>query len=368
MGENRRKKERRRENSKPHKPTEKLAPLTIPTDHAVAEKQRTFCLNVVDRILDDEASLSFSQPVNELWDMDQLGGYFEKIKHPMDLGTVKKHLQNPSDYLAESGLFDPNAFRKEVRLVFLNCLEFNSKSTDLYRLANKFLTFVDKEIADMPGLSVPEEPAPNGTAEHKTTSTKEEKQKETSRSEDTNENETAMSDEKKDPDEDVDMAEENDDVEDGKPEEHNEEIEAIKREIEALEKKRKQSEGILAELELIKNVPLTHEENIKLRDDVETLPWEDARKVVRILQKYVDEALGETEDNDPEFVTIEFSTVEPRLLREIEEVVRPNPKVEKEKKTIVQLNEEINSLNRKLKRKYGVIDTGSQKKKQRKRR
>eukprot|EP00177_Eucheuma_denticulatum_P001593 GFKZ01002846.1.p1 GENE.GFKZ01002846.1~~GFKZ01002846.1.p1 ORF type:complete len:384 (-),score=109.55 GFKZ01002846.1:1703-2854(-) len=383
MVDARRKKERRRD---PPKPTEKLTPFDPPADRAVAIKQRNFCKNIINQLLDDESSLSFSQPVRELWDMSQLHDYFEKIKEPMDLGTIKNTLNNPNGFVNSStDLFDPNAFRRDVRLVFLNAMDFNSKGTDLYRLAHRFISFIDKEMVDLPGRAAADDPPPAPADQNpgKQDNPAKDDKPQTQPPNQTekppkppqmtqNHDDDIVEDKSDKADDDVDHDDDDkkdDDVsaDDAKHDHPDEDANKLNRQIAALEKQRKIAEASLAEMELMRNVPLTHDESIKLRDEVEALPWETSKKVVKILQKYVDEALLDSKESDPEFVLLEFSTVEPRLLRDIEELIRPNPNVEKEKNTIANLNEEISTLHKKLKRK-SERDMGSVKKKPRRRR
>lgn len=368
MGESsKRKKERRREAPKP---TSKLSPLPTPTDSAVADKQRAFCKKLVEDMLEDDSSLSFARPVRELWDISQLSGYFEKIKEPMDLGTVQKNLESKTQFLNDdTALFDPNAFREKIRLVFWNAMDFNGKGTDLYRLANKFLQFVDGKVTDLPGLhhSDGNQGATTSTTATKLdpevkTKDKESKQKGTPPPSAQKANQSASADQ---PDE---------DIKDAQPEANannndsgaEEESEKLNRQITALEKHKSRAKANLAELELMRNVPLSHQENAKLRDDIESLPWEKAKKVVKILRKYVDEALADINEEDPEFVTLELTVVEPHLLRDIEAMIRPDPRQEEEKRKIANLDDEITSLKRKLK-KASSTDTSSRKKQRRRR-
>lgn len=371
MGESRRKKERKRDSIKP---TSKLTPFPPPADAVVANKQTEFCANVVAKILDDDSSLSFSKPVDELWDVSILGDYFEKIKQPMDLGTVRKNLQNAVYVYPDSNLFDANAFREQLRLVFLNSIDYNAKGTELYRLATRFLLFADSELAELPGQpTLPEDPKNNVASEKPgkvdkpdrpenadkpdkaTKSEKSERAKPTATNEDTSavRSDEANDEPMEDPDHEDDLSE---------MDEH----EKLSRQISTMVKHRARREAALAELELSRNVPLTYEENSKLRDEVEALPWDKAQKVVQILRKYVDAALSEASETDPEFVTLEFSTVEPRLLRDIEELIRPDPRVEKEKKAIASLSDDIQDLQRKL-RKLPDREHSSRKKQRRRR-
>lgn len=51
------------------------------TDPAIAARQRVFCKSVISDILEDDGALSFSKPVTELWDVDDLHGYFDKVRY-----------------------------------------------------------------------------------------------------------------------------------------------------------------------------------------------------------------------------------------------------------------------------------------------
>jgi len=68
----------------------------------------------------------FNEPVDPV----KLGipQYFEIIKHPMDLGTVKKRL--------DRGYYtDVSQFAQDVRLVFNNAQQFNKPETDVHKMA-----------------------------------------------------------------------------------------------------------------------------------------------------------------------------------------------------------------------------------------
>lgn len=390
MGEARRKKERR----PAIKPTDKLPPLQVAKDRAISDKQKAFCRQVIDEVLGDDSSLSFSKPVNELWDMSVLSEYFEKIQSPMDLGTVRKRVVSSHYLQPATELFDPNAYRIEARLVFLNAISYNGKSSDLGRLATKFLHFIDAELAKLPRPdSSPTSPSPqpahtpsrsadpNDHSQHnaddETPSKGPDKTSNRASGEpkledsddqfskdkhdaDMEERAEAKSDDKADDDDEDDdddddhapSADPNEDNDDESKEATTEdsERERVEREIALLNKVRSRANATIAEIELEKNVPLSFDENSKLRDDVEALHWDLSQKVVQILRKYVDEALSVSGDNDPEYVTLEFSTVEPRLLREIEALIRPDARLEKEKQTVSDAERNIDNARRKLKR------------------
>lgn len=368
MGESKRKKERRREMPKP---TSKLPPLPHPADRTMAAEQQAFCEIIVNKMLQDESSLSFSKPVSELWDISQLEGYFEKIKEPMDLDTVKKGLESKTHFInKETKLFDVNAFRQQIRLVFWNAMEFNGKGTDLYRLGNKFLQFVDAKLTELPGLAKPHDDQSAMTNDTGGKSEKDDRpvwgKDVVSKDEQVIDGKTMKTLQAKVPDR-ADEEMNDDEVEENNNDESTEEeTEKLNRRIASMEKLKSRAKANLAELELMRNVPLTHEENARLRDEVEALPWETAKKVVKVLRKQVDEALADINEEDPEFVTLELSAVEPHLLRDIEALIRPDPRVEEEKKRIANLDEEIGAVRRCIKR-VSSGDTSPKKKPRRRR-
>lgn len=397
MGESRRKKERRA----PIKSTDKLPPIPTTTDRALSSKQRAYCKAIISKMLDDESSLSFSKPVEELWDPAVLTDYFERIKKPMDLGTVRKRCASAYTQ-PDSDLFDPNAFRAEARLVFLNALEYNAKGTDLARYATRFIHFVDNELVSLP---LPDEP-------DDTPMTGDGKNDEKSGSKNAASDKSAMGDKSIGGDDDDDehnngnVNDDVDDDDDAQRDEHmrdnragkgmrddrgdketetlgddtpsgeaddageeasrdaadQEERDQLERQIASLNKTRAHANAVLAEIELQQSAPLSYDEMSALRDEVEALPWETSQKVVNVLRKHVNEALEETEETDPEFVTLEFSAVETKLLRQIESFVRPDPRMQEEKEVLHHADRELETVKRKLKR---LSEGGSSSKKKR---
>ena len=72
----------------------------------------------------------------------QLPDYFEVIKNPMDLGTIKEKL--------EKGLYQtPNMFAKHMRLVFTNAMRYNEKNGWVYNAAEKMLKDFDKGFSNV---------------------------------------------------------------------------------------------------------------------------------------------------------------------------------------------------------------------------
>lgn len=84
--------------------------------HSEKKKQIwQMCAKIIQELLkNSNTKLYFGEPVH----MDKYPGYYEVIKNPRDLGTIKKSL--------EAQLYsDVFAFRDDVRLCFENCRTFN---------------------------------------------------------------------------------------------------------------------------------------------------------------------------------------------------------------------------------------------------
>lgn len=277
-------------------------------DSILVEEQRLFCLKVIQEMLSEESSYSFSKPVTELWDISELPGYFEKVPTPMDLGTIKDNIQKNNYIHATTNLFDFHQVVDNVHLVFQNCLAYIDSSSDLAKLSKKLMAKFDKKISEMPlgvasddvAESAPDNNEQGGTSDRMETS-------------------------------------------------GDSDIDSVMKELTALKKQKGKCEGNLAEMALEKNMPMTAEERMKLRDEVENAEWEKVEQVGRILRKHVDKAVGELpSEEDPEYVILELNDVEPALLREVEQVIIPNLKKAEEEQKLDKLNTEIEELQAKL--------------------
>ncbi|CAK9091335.1 Bromodomain-containing protein C631.02 [Durusdinium trenchii] len=78
------------------------------------------CMNVINSVLKRPKAIWFSEPVK--WEELQLFDYPQVVKHPMDLGTVRKKL--------EQGQYrDLKEFQSDVGLVFSNCRTYNKQES-----------------------------------------------------------------------------------------------------------------------------------------------------------------------------------------------------------------------------------------------
>ena len=77
-------------------------------------------------------SFAFRQPVD--WKNLGLVDYLDIIKHPMDLGTIKANL--------EAGKYEtPEQVAADVRLVWSNCMTYNSDGSEVWKRKFVFTFF-----------------------------------------------------------------------------------------------------------------------------------------------------------------------------------------------------------------------------------
>ena len=88
-------------------------------------------VQVLDRMMKHPDAAGFTRPVNELWSIEMLPGYYDIVKRPMDLGTIKTRL-NEGQYGD-----NPEAFAADVRLVWKNCMTYNNPETEFHHTADR---------------------------------------------------------------------------------------------------------------------------------------------------------------------------------------------------------------------------------------
>ncbi|EPS67854.1 hypothetical protein M569_06920 [Genlisea aurea] len=93
------------------------------------------CSTLLQRLMKHKFSWVFNTPV-DVMGMGLLD-YYDIIKHPMDLGTIKTKL-------SEGVYNSPREFADDVRLVFNNALTYNPKGQDVHTMAEELLQIFEE--------------------------------------------------------------------------------------------------------------------------------------------------------------------------------------------------------------------------------
>lgn len=137
-------------------PGEVIPPLK--PNPVVKNRQAAYCLKLIKDFLRLKDGFAFSKPITEIWSADQLPGYFDMIKTPMDLDTVRKRLESghymdgPVVSDIEDGTFDVSSFSKDVRLIFENARSYNRPGDVFYEAATRLLDKFNTKISKLPSL------------------------------------------------------------------------------------------------------------------------------------------------------------------------------------------------------------------------
>ena len=94
------------------------------------------CRNVLGKLMDHPGGWLFHQPVDPV--LFGIPDYFDVIRNPMDLGTVKKKLTNKS-------YFGTDEFAADVRLTFSNAMKYNPPGNQVHSVAEQLNIMFNSE-------------------------------------------------------------------------------------------------------------------------------------------------------------------------------------------------------------------------------
>ncbi|GJN07269.1 hypothetical protein PR202_ga25088 [Eleusine coracana subsp. coracana] len=94
------------------------------------------CRNILTKLMDNKSSLLFHQPVDPL--VYGIPDYFDIIRDPMDLGTVKKKLTNRK-------YTNIDEFAADVRLTFSNAMTYNPPGNPVHTVAKELNEIFESE-------------------------------------------------------------------------------------------------------------------------------------------------------------------------------------------------------------------------------
>ncbi|KAF1413303.1 Bromodomain-containing protein 2, partial [Spheniscus magellanicus] len=373
----------RRESGRPIKPPKKDLPDS--QQHQTSKKgklseQLKYCNGILKELLSKKHA-AYAWPFYKPVDASALGlhDYHEIIKHPMDLSTIKRKMEN-RDY------HDAQEFAADVRLMFSNCYKYNPPDHDVVAMARKLQDVFEFSYAKMPDepqdASPPSVSAPLAGALSKSSS------EESSSDEDEDDEDDEDDDEDESSSESSSESEESSDSEEERANrlaELQEQLRAVHEQLAALsqgpvskpkkkreKKKKKKSEkhkgrggdeearARQAQLRKAKKAggggggggtgggggssknskkaakaalppppalydseeeeeskPMTYDEKRQLSLDINKLPGEKLGRVVHIIQSRE----PSLRDSNPEEIEIDFETLKPSTLRELERYV-----------------------------------------------
>ncbi|XP_010160876.1 bromodomain-containing protein 2, partial [Antrostomus carolinensis] len=369
----------RRESGRPIKPPRKDLPDS--QQHQTSKKgklseQLKYCNGILKELLSKKHA-AYAWPFYKPVDASALGlhDYHEIIKHPMDLSTIKRKMEN-RDY------HDAQEFAADVRLMFSNCYKYNPPDHDVVAMARKLQDVFEFSYAKMPDepqdSSPPSVSAPLPGALSKSSS------EESSSDEDEDDEDDEDDDEDESSSESSSESEESSDSEEERANrlaELQEQLRAVHEQLAALsqgpvskpkkkreKKKKKKSEKhkirggggggdeetrarqnqlrkakktgggsggsknskkapkaslppppapLYDSEEEEESKPMTYDEKRQLSLDINKLPGEKLGRVVHIIQSRE----PSLRDSNPEEIEIDFETLKPSTLRELERYV-----------------------------------------------
>jgi len=104
-----------------------------------------FCKDVTKRLIDHPLCKAYLRPVNP--ELDGAHDYFKIIKHPMDLGTIMKKLEN-NEYTKVQ------EWQSDIKLVWDNSKEYNTGKGVLHLTADKMIKVCNKIFKYIPKTEV----------------------------------------------------------------------------------------------------------------------------------------------------------------------------------------------------------------------
>ncbi|MFT7817639.1 bromodomain-containing protein 3-like [Arapaima gigas] len=285
----------------------------------------------------------------------ELHDYHEIIKHPMDLSTVKKKMDG-REYP------DAQSFAADVRLMFSNCYKYNPPDHEVVAMARKLQDVFEMRFAKMPDEPAelsPSSAPPIGGAVSKSTESGESSGGSSSSDSSDSEEERATrlaelqeqlkavheqlaalsqapvskpkkkkEKDKKKKDKEKDKyskakSEEDKKAKSTQPPKPGQQKKAPTRKanstVTGARQVKKGSKGVLCESDREEeSLPMTYDEKRQLSLDINRLPGEKLGRVVHIIQSRE----PSLRDSNPDEIEIDFETLKPSTLRELERYVK----------------------------------------------
>lgn len=101
------------------------------SEQKISDYQKKRCMNIINKLCNYHISFMFLNPVDP--ERDQCPKYFQYVKRPMDLSTVRKNLE-------ENKYSTVSQFKEDVNLIWENAYRYNGKKSIVSLLARQLQT------------------------------------------------------------------------------------------------------------------------------------------------------------------------------------------------------------------------------------
>lgn len=115
--------------------TQVSTPPATPPNHVVRERDLAMCKLIINEMCKNDSATAFMEKVNE----KDYPDYYELIKQPMDIETIKTKLKNREYKTKEQFAYD-------CRLIFDNCEFFNEDESKVGQAGHKLRAYFETKF------------------------------------------------------------------------------------------------------------------------------------------------------------------------------------------------------------------------------
>ena len=118
--------------------------VSLPAAPLTPEQELDFCRGLIERMIRGPGFWTrlvgpFKQPVNPV--VDNVPNYFDVVKRPMDLNTIRTKMINGAYKTAAE-------FEADVRLIFQNCYEYWTQDDAIWKTCQEFENYFDTQWSE----------------------------------------------------------------------------------------------------------------------------------------------------------------------------------------------------------------------------
>jgi hypothetical protein len=118
--------------------------VSLPSAPLTLEQEMDFCRGLIERMIRGPGFWTrlvgpFKHPVDPV--VDNVPNYFDVVKHPMDLNTIRTKMNN-------GAYKNGSEFEADVRLIFQNCYEYWTQDDPVWKTCQEFENYFDTQWAE----------------------------------------------------------------------------------------------------------------------------------------------------------------------------------------------------------------------------